>query len=644
MNAPVIPSDRLTALDLPWLVPQSAFGERLKAVGTVGDLSVWDELVALANTRLGALDTVRLDRRLTSLFPAPPAKLVAPPIRLLLLGSSTVDHLLPALRVGALRRSLWLEVLTTDFGQYAYTLANPASVPGDARPDVALFTFDARHLFGDGDPTLDADGAAARVEAAAQHIVAQWRAARAAFGCSIIQQTLLPVAQTIFGGNEHRAPGAPAALIASLNARLRDLVEAEDATDLLALDTRAAIDGLDRWHDPVLWHRAKQDIHPSAAPLYGDLVARLLAARRGRSAKCLVLDLDNTLWGGVIGDDGMQGIVIGQGSALGEAYVAFQTYARALSRRGIILAVCSKNDEANAMEPFDAHPDMVLRRQDIACFVANWTDKAANVRQIAELLNIGLDSLVFADDNPFERAIVRRELPMVAVPELPEDPALYPRCLSDAGYFEGIRLTAEDLERSGQYQANQARETLRASATDIEGYLRGLNMELRWRRFDRVGQQRIVQLINKTNQFNLTTRRTDDTEIAALIEDDRAFTAQLRLLDQFGDNGIIAILFGRFTPGTTDLVIATWLMSCRVLGRQVEEATMNVVASEAARLGATRIIGEYRPTAKNGMVRDHYEKLGFTPLGEPDPDGRTLWERPVGTYEPYPTFIRIVEG
>ena len=218
---------------------------------------------------------------------------------------------------------------------------------------------------------------------------------------------------------------------------MRELAEAEGA-DLLALDARAAEDGLACVaRSGFVASRQAGGASGGGAMLYGDLLGRLLAAQQGRSYKCLVLDLDNTLWGGVIGDDGLDGIVLGQGSALGEAHVAFQHYARDLSRRGVILAVCSKNDEANALEPFEKHPDMVLRRADIACFVANWTDKAANIREIARRLNIGLDSLVFVDDNPAERAIVRRELPMVAVPELPADPALFASCIADAGYFEG---------------------------------------------------------------------------------------------------------------------------------------------------------------------------------------------------------------
>jgi FkbH-like protein len=284
---------------------------------------------------------------------------------------------------------------------------------------------------------------------------------------------------------------------------------------------------------------------------------------------------------------------------------------------------------------------MVLQRNDIACFVANWIDKASNLRRIAERLNIGLDSLVFVDDNPFERDLVRRELPMVGVPELPEDPGLFAQTIADAGYFEAVTLTGEDVERGAQYQANLARETLKNEATDVEGYLRGLNMELRWSPFDRVGSQRIVQLINKTNQFNLTTRRTDDAAVLALIGDPQSLTLQLRLLDQFGDNGVIAIVIGRFDEGTADLRLHSWLMSCRVLGRQVEAATLNVIAGHARVLGAVRLIGEYVQSAKNGMVREHYARLGFDLL-ERFADGRTSWALALPDFQPRPSFIRTV--
>jgi FkbH-like protein len=284
---------------------------------------------------------------------------------------------------------------------------------------------------------------------------------------------------------------------------------------------------------------------------------------------------------------------------------------------------------------------MVLKRSDIACFVANWEDKASNLRHIAKTLNIGTDALVFVDDSPFERNLVRQELPEVSVPEMPEDPALYVQCLAAAGYFEGVVLTEEDRKRAAEYGANAERESLRQSSTDMQGYLRGMQMEMSCKPFDLFGLQRIVQLINKTNQFNLTTRRYAEEEVKALLSDRNARTWQIRLGDRFGDNGLIAALIGMLNEHG-DLVMDTWLMSCRVLGRQVEEASLNLVVEEAKNIGANRIIGIYRPTAKNGMVSDHYARLGFSHL-ETDSAGNSHWQLDVKMYKPRETHIKVLE-
>ena len=611
---------RPSAIDLAWLPTDANWAAQLKQLDrTTARTTVWPALIALANTRMDFIRTTRLDRSLQKFFrtEAPPG-MATKPVRLAVLGSSTLTHLLPAIRVAALRRGIWLAAYEADYGQYLQELSNPNSGLHNFKPTTILFAFDTPHLLRGIDPaanTAQADSFFADVTA---HLSECWRLARDAFRCPILQQTLLQVFPPLLGNNEYRLPGSRHRMAARLNTALRELADS-DNIDLLAIDTRAAADGLAHWHDPTLWHHAKQEISPAAAPLYGDLLARLLAAQQGQSRKCLVLDLDNTLWGGVIGDDGLDGIVLGNGSALGEAFSAFQSYAADLAKRGIILAVCSKNDEINALAPFSEHPEMVLKRTDIACFIANWTDKATNIRAIAQQLNIGLDSLVFVDDNPFERNLIRQELPMVAVPEIPEDPALYAACIADAGYFESLAITSEDRDRAGRYQANIAREALATTATDLPSYLRGLDMRLHWRRFDKIGLQRSVQLINKTNQFNLTTRRYTEEDVRAVMDDPRAFGLQFRLFDRFGDNGIIAIVIGRLIQDT-DLLLDTWLMSCRVLGRQVEEATLSVIAEQARGLGAQRLIGEYRPSAKNAMVKNHYEKLGFYKLGT-SPDG-----------------------
>ena len=510
------------------------------------------------------------------------------------------------------------------------------------RPNAVLFAFDAYHLSQGLHAALTAADADAALEEVRGTITRCWTLAREAFGAPIMQQTALDVFPPLMGSNEQRLPGSRARFIARLNERLRVMADAE-GVDLVALDDAARRDGLAAWHDPALWHRSKQEVSPAASPSYGELVARLIAARQGRSYKCQVLALDNTLWGGVIGDDGLDGIVLGQGSALGEGFAAVQDYAKDLARRGIILAVSSKNDEANAIEPFERHPEMVLRRGDIASFRANWDDKAANIRAVAEELNIGLDSLVFLDDNPFERNLVREQLPMVAVPEVPDDdPARVPAVLADAGYFESLAITDDDRVRTAQYQENRARDQLKATATDLEGYLRALDMKMVWNRFDAVGQQRVVQLINKTNQFNLTTRRHDDAAVAAIMADAKSFGLQIRLLARFGDNGIIAIVIGRMLDGEA-VTIDTWLMSCRVLGRQVEPTTLNLVAAQARALGARRLIGEYIPTKKNGMVRDHYAKLGFTVVSRNE-DGGSIAVLDLENFVPAPTFIHVTEG
>ncbi|HEY6868235.1 MAG TPA: HAD-IIIC family phosphatase [Novosphingobium sp.] len=625
--------------ELNWLPESATWSESLRAARASPDFA---RLVALARHRLDFLQTAKLDRIAEAAAAEGERAGFPAALRVAILSGSTVDHLLPGVRTGLLRRGIHARIHVTDYGQYHQELVDPGSALHAFAPEAVVFAFDAGSLFGRADRV--AADPAAELDRALGTLRTLWRLARERFGCQVIQQTVLQTGLPLMGSNEQRLPGSPYQLVRRLNEELVRIAD-EDRVDLLALDHHVAADGLAAWHDPALWHRAKQEISPVATPMYGDLVARLVAAGRGKSAKCLVLDLDNTCWGGVIGDDGLHGIVLGQGNALGEAFVAFQAYAKALSQRGIILAVCSKNDEANALEAFEQHPDMVLRTSDIAVFVANWQDKASNLRAIASRLNIGIDALVFADDNPFERELVRAELPEVAVPELPEDPAFYAERIARAGYFEAVAITDEDRVRNELYRANAQREALLDTATDMAGYLAALEMKLHVRRFDPVGLQRITQLINKSNQFNLMTRRYSEAEVARVMDDPACIGLQLRLVDRLGDNGIIAVVIGEMTDGPTgaELVIDTWLMSCRVLGRGVEEATLAALARAAAARGVTALIGQYRPTAKNGMVRDHYAKVGFAMLDELA-DGTVRWKLSLADYRPTDTFIEIIEG
>jgi FkbH-like protein len=626
-------------LELSWLPPPSE--DWASAVKKMEQEGVsWSDFMALAGERVGFLETERLDRIYGRCFAhGPPSGVVGEPIRLALLGSSTLAHLRAGIRIAAARRGLWASIYEAGYGQYLQESLDENSALYAFRPNVALIALDARHLAGAVASAATEAEAEAALDEALVRLELCWSRLTARLGAAVIQQTLPPVFPHLLGANEHRLAASPARAVTKINAALRERAD-HCGVSILNLDERAAQDGVRAWCDPALWLRAKQEISPIASPLYGDLVARLLAATQGRSKKCLVLDLDNTLWGGVVGDDGLDGIVLGQGDALGEAYLSVQSYVLGLARRGVILAVCSKNDAENAYAPFDRHPEMILRRDHIASFVANWDDKATNLRRIAQELNIGLDSLVFLDDNPFERNFVRKELPQVAVPEIADDdPTLTPQILADAGYFESLGVTDDDRARTAMYRQNRVRAQLQAATTDLPAYLRSLEMELEWRRFDSMGLARTTQLINKTNQFNLRTRRYTEAEAAAVMDDPRAFGLQLRLEDRLGDNGVIAVVIGLMDEKER-CVIDTWLMSCRVLGRMVEQATLNVVAEEAMRLGATQLVGEYLPTPKNVMVAGLYEKLGFSTL-ERRADGSALYALGLTDFQARETLMHV---
>ena len=621
--------------DLYWLPRDPLWSQRL-AEAKAGGRGAWPTFVALAKSALDLAQTERLRRVVAKIFQTePPDGLAAPVVRLALLGSCTLNHLVPSIQVAAMRRNMWVEVFLGDYGQYRADLAHSEELRAFA-PQSILLSLDARHLVA----SLMAAGAQHGVERALGSVTDVWDFARS-LGAQIIQQDAIPVFPPLLGGNEHRLGWSPRTLVRRFNELLP--AEADRAgVDVLSLARSIEHDGIAQWYDPGLWHRSKQEVHPGAAPVYGDLVARSLMARAGRSAKCMVLDLDNTLWGGVVGDDGLHGIVLGQGNPVGEAHLALQKYASDLSRRGIILAVCSKNDEHNALEPFDKLAEMILKRGDIACFVANWQDKPANLRHIAQTLNIGLDSLVFVDDNPFERNIVRRELPMVEIPELGEDPSYYVQTIADGGYFESVGVTADDEARGAQYQANAEREAVRASSTDLNAYLQSLDMKLWYRPIDKISLARVTQLINKSNQFNLTTRRYSEAEVEELIDNPAAISLQLRLVDSFGDNGMISVVICR--PGDDGCAeIDTWLMSCRVLGRGVEAAALNLLVAQARTDGVRRLIGRYLPTAKNKMVADHYAKLGFTEVDRGD-DGRSVWSLDLSEFEERPVMMETERG
>jgi len=628
---------------MAWLPSPPDFRRALKSALENGRIEERVEaLVALAQFRLDFVETIQLDSALArtlAVFPSATSSAKMPRIRLGLLASATVDHLLPAVRVAALRRRMLIDPYVGGFGQYRAELLEPASGLRRFAPDVILFSLGWRDFLGGVPLAATADEAHRAVANAMAELRTLWRQARESLHALVIQQSFLDVTEPLFGSYELSVSGSPASLVSRLNMQLAEAVAGEGGL-LLDIARASARDGLGTWFDIARWLQAKIEVAPQAAPLYGELVARLLAAQRGQSRKCLVLDLDNTLWGGVVGDVGLEGIVLGEGSAAGEAHLALQRYARSLAERGIILAVCSKNESGIVEEAFRDHPEMLLRRSDIAAFLVNWQDKAENLRTIAQRLNIGLDSLVFIDDNPAERARVRESLPMVAVPELPDDPAHYVRCIADAGYFEAVSFTNEDRQRVEQYAANSEREALRDTMQSMDDFLRSLDMSVEYGPVSALDVPRVTQLINKTNQFNTTTRRFSSEEISAFASDPRNIALQFRLLDRFGDNGLVSVMLlsGRMDDPAV-LEVVNWVMSCRVFGRQLEDEALNIAVEAARAKGFGQLRAELITTKKNAVIRDLFAGLGFAPAGASGAADTTHWSLDLRGHEPRPTFI-----
>ena len=385
-------------------------------------------------------------------------------------------------------------------------------------------------------------------------------------------------------------------------------------------------------HDPRFYAASKVAFALDFLPAVAKAIVDIIQAIRGNLKKCLILDLDNTVWGGVIGDDGMENIQVGE-LGMGHAFDGLQRWARQLKQRGIILAVCSKNDEATAKRPFQEHPDMILRLEDIAVFVANWNNKADNIKHIQATLNLGFDTMVFLDDSPFERNLVRELLPAVTVPELPDDPALYVAHLCSLNLFETASFSEEDLQRTRQYQDEAARGDFQKAFTSIDDYLRGLEMLSEVKAFDDFSLPRIAQLTQRSNQFNLRTVRYTEADIERVRKADQFITLSFHLADKFGDHGLIGLVILEKLDKERAF-IDTWIMSCRVLKRGLEEFIVNQMAGRARARGIGRLLGEYLPTAKNKMVKDLYAQMGFTERGGG-------WELSLPDFKDRKTFIRV---
>lgn len=436
-----------------------------------------------------------------------------------------------------------------------------------------------------------------------------WEVISSNLNCCILEYNFVEIDDLVFGNFSNKINISFIYQIRKLNFLLMDISNKYTNVYILDLSAIQNIYGRNITYNEKYYYSSKMtlsiNIIPYAAKQYVDVIIALI----GKIKKCIITDLDNTLWGGVIGDDGINKIEIGE-LGTGMAFSDFQKWLKELKKRGIILAVCSKNNEEIAKEPFEKHSEMVLHLNDFSIFIANWEDKVKNIRYIQSILNIGMDSIVFIDDSPFEREMVKKFIPEITVPELPEDPSLYLNYLKSLNLFETVSYSKEDLERTELYKTELKRNEMKNEYTSIDDYLINLNMLSVVKSFDDFSYPRIAQLTQRSNQFNLRTVRYTESEIKEIALSDKYITLYFTISDMFGEHGIIAVVILEIVSENT-LFIDTWLMSCRVLKRGMEEFTINKIISIAKEKGYKKVIGEYIKTSKNLMVSNIYSQLGF---------------------------------
>jgi FkbH-like protein len=519
------------------------------------------------------------------------------------------------------------------FNQFRQEIANPASGLYASRPDVVVLHLDGEDLFADwlrnpfqGDREKRRDSA----QQAAREVESWAGAIRAELprALIILNTVYLPPVHPLTG-LEYHSPWGLADLAAQFNCELGRVAASQP--DLLVNDVAAAMSdlGYRQWFDARLWRLARCRMSNAAMKRLARNLSALVRAWKGQTRKCLALDLDNTLWGGVVGEDGPQGIVLAE-EGPGLAFTEFQEELAHLSQKGVLLAICSKNNEEDALEALRSHPAMRLREDSFAARRINWQDKAQNLKELAAELNIGLDSFVFVDDSPAERSLVRMSHPEVHVPEWPDDPGEYKAALLDlAGeYFCRVAVTAEDRERTTMYHAERGRASLAATAGSLTEYYQSLQMRAQIALADSFSIPRIAQLTQKTNQFNLTTRRYTDADIRAFAGQPDAIVLSLHLRDRFSDQGIVGVMILRQRQENA-WWIDTLLQSCRIIGRGLENAFVGFAQQLLLARGAAEIVGEYLPSKKNSLAANLYQDLGFERIGEES--GAIRWRLPILT-------------
>lgn len=551
-------------------------------------------------------------------------------IKVALLGDTATQFLHVALKGTAKTEGFNLEIFEADFGQISRQIMDPSS---------EYYAFDADYtvIFESTHKLLNQyyksyDSAKDLADNKIKYIKDLYNTIQNRTKSKVIYCNFPIIDSKVFGNFSNKVESSFNFQLNKLNYLLSlEIAMSKNnffIADLLSIQSKW---GRDFIFAPSIYVNTEMVISIDALPIVAHTIFSIISSLEGKFKKCLILDLDNTTWGGIIGDDGLEKIQIGN-LGIGKAFTEFQYWVKALQKRGIILAVCSKNDEDKAKEPFEKHPDMVLKLEDIAVFVANWENKADNIRKIQSILNIGLDSMVFLDDNPFERNLVRENLPEVCVPELPEDPAEYLEYLYGLNLFETASFSENDVERTKQYQVEAQRVVDLESFTNVEDFLKSMDMVSDVQEFNHFSKPRVSQLTQRSNQFNLRTIRYTEQEIDTLIASEKHHTISFTLEDKYGDNGLICVIVLEEQDKET-LFIETWLMSCRVLKRGMEDFTLKTIADLAKKQGHSYLIGEYIPTPKNQMVKDHYENLGFINKND-------KWILNVNDYQPKDIYIK----
>ncbi|MFT5248468.1 MAG: FkbH-like protein [bacterium] len=553
-----------------------------------------------------------------------------PTIKVALLGDNATQFLAIAIRGVGIERGYNIELFEADYNQVERQFLDPTS---------ELYSFDADYVVvSQSTHKLLSTYNEKAVEIQSQ--VADERLEFVKLMCNSIQSRLIyfnypEIEDNVFGSYANKVASSFTYQIRKLNYELMNLAQQNSnlfICDIAALQNKF---GRDMMFDSSVYVTTEMILSIDAIPYVASRTMDIISAAQGKFKKCLILDLDNTMWGGIIGDDGLENIQLGHGLGIGKAFTEFQEWMKKLKNRGIILAVCSKNTENIAKEPFEKHPDMILKLNDIAVFKANWDNKADNIRQIQSILNIGFDSMVFLDDNPFERNMVRQNVPGVTVPELPEDPGEYLEYLYSLNLFETVSYSNADVDRTKQYQVEAQRVTMQKSFTNEAEFLKNMDMVSEVKPFDKFNTPRVSQLSQRSNQFNLRTVRYLETDIENISNDNNFQDFSFTLSDKYGDNGLICIIILEKKNKET-LFINTWFMSCRVLKRGMENFTLNTILKYAKENGFKKVIGEYIETPKNKMVENHYQELGFTSI---DSDGQNLHQLDVNNYVNIECFI-----